>query len=208
MKDKLILRLAEAKDGEEISKLYKPYVENTAVSFEYTAPDGYEMTSRIISKTEKYPFIVAELQGKIVGYAYASPFLPRPAYIHSVETSVYVDMDMKAKGIGTALYRALEEVLKLQKVIYMNACIAVTHTPDETLDNNSMVFHNKMGYRYVGRFNCSGYKFQRFYDMIWMEKELTEPIEPFDDFIPFPAIKDRVEEILTGFSDVYNKTVN
>ena len=166
------------------------------------------MSSKISAKIEQYPFIVAEYNGRIAGYAYASAFLPRPAYIHSVETSIYLDMNFKAKGIGTALYKALEEILKIQNVIYMNACIAVTHTPDESLDNTSMFFHNKMGYRYVGRFNCSGYKFNRFYDMIWMEKELTEPKEPFDDFLPFPAIKDRADEILAEIADVYNKTVN
>lgn len=204
----LSLRVATAIDAEKISSIYKPYVENTAISFEYIPPDAKEMESRITSKTRNYPFIVAEYNGEIAGYAYASPFLPRPAYIHSVETSVYVDMSLRAKGIGKALYAALEEILKLQNVLYMNACIAVTHNPDETLDNNSMDFHNKMGFRYVGRFNNSGYKFNRFYDMIWMEKLLREPKEPFDDFRPFSTLKDSISPVLTKICDFYNKTVN
>jgi len=117
-------------------------------------------------------------------------------------------MSLRAKGIGKALYTALEEILKLQNVLYMNACIAVTHNSDETLDNNSMDFHNKMGFRYVGRFNNSGYKFNRFYDMIWMEKLLREPKEPFDDFRPFSTLKDSISPVLTKICDFYNKTVN
>jgi len=72
----LSLRVATAIDAEKISSIYKPYVEKTAISFEYIPPDAKEMKSRITSKTRNYPFIVAEYNGEIAGYAYASPFCP------------------------------------------------------------------------------------------------------------------------------------
>ena len=195
--NKLKLRIATQYDAEELSLIYKPYVEKTAVSFEYIAPDENEFKSRIQQKLSKYPYIVAELDGELVGYAYVSEFLPRAAYIHSVETTVYVKEGFHGKAVGSELYKALESILRLQKVLSMNACIACTDNPDETLNNNSMLFHSKMGYRYVGRFNASGYKFGRFYDMIWMEKLIAEPEVPFDDFIPFPEILPEAEMILS-----------
>ncbi len=197
MSNKLFLRLAKPEDAEVISLIYKPYVENTAVSFEYTPPDKDEFIKRIEEKIKEYPFIVAEYNGKVAGYCYASQFMPRPAYKHSVETTVYIKDGFNGNGIGRSLYLALEKLLSLQNVISLNACIACADIPDETLNNNSMMFHSKMGYRYVGRFNASGYKFGRFYDMIWMEKLIIEPKAPVPDFIPFPEILDEALQILS-----------
>ena len=204
----ITLRLATSEDAEALSFIYKPYVEETAISFEYTAPDKDEFSKRISEKLEKYPFIVAEYDEDVVGYAYCSEFLPRPAYIHSVESSVYVKRGMSGKGIGGLLCRALEDLLKMQNVLSVNACIAVTDASDETLNNNSMFFHSALGYRYVGRFNASGYKFGRFYDMIWMEKFILKPHAPFPNFIPFPEIVDRANKYLAEINSGYNKTVN
>lgn len=196
----LFLRIASLDDAYALSRIYKPYVENTAVSFEYIAPDAEEFKRRISSKLSEYPYIVAEYKGEIAGYAYASEFLPRPAYKHSVETTVYIKEDFHGKGIGKILYSALEKLSRLQNVLSLNACIACADVPDDTLNNNSMLFHGKMGYRYVGRFNASGYKFGRFYDMIWMEKLISEPTEPFDDFIPFGKVFDEAERLLSDIN--------
>ena len=199
-KNKVVLRLAEISDAEALSLIYKPYVENTAVSFEYKAPDTEEFKSRIEAKIKEYPYIIAEYNGEIAGYAYASQFMPRPAYRHSVETTVYINKRFHGKGIGKVLYLSLEKLLSLQNVISLNACIAFADVPDDTLSNNSMLFHGKMGYRYVGRFNASGYKFGRFYDMIWMEKLISEPVTPIDDFIPFTEVYAEAEAILSDFN--------
>lgn len=197
----LIVRLATIEDASALAEIYKPYVENTAISFEYTAPDAEEFKRRISEKVKEYPYLVAEYKGEIVGYAYASQFLPRPAYKHSVETTVYIKQEFHGKGVGKNLYLALEKLLKLQNVLSLNACIACADVTDETLNNNSMLFHSKMGYRYVGRFNASGYKFQRFYDMIWMEKLISEPEVPFDEFLPFPAVLTDAERVLSEFNN-------
>jgi len=191
------IRLVRLSDAQALSLIYKPYVENTAISFEYTAPDSKEFERRISEKVNNYPYIVAELSDEVVGYCYASEFLPRPAYMHSVETTLYIKEGFHGKGIGKILYSALESLLRLQNVLSLNACIACADVPDETLNNNSMLFHSKMGYRYVGRFNASGYKFGRFYDMIWMEKLISPVSIPFEEFLPFSDILPDAERILS-----------
>lgn len=198
-KNKLSLRLVEMTDAKALAEIYRYYVESTAVSFEYIPPDEEEFKRRIEEKINTYPFIVAEYNGIVVGYAYASRFLPRPAYIHSVETTVYVKKDFHGNKAGKCLYNALETILKLQNVISMNACIACADIPDDTLSNDSMFFHSRMGYRYVGRFKASGYKFSRFYDMIWMEKVISDPQCPCPDFLPFNKISDDARLILSEF---------
>lgn len=196
----LFIRLVRESDAEALSQIYKPYVERTAVSFEYVAPDTEKFRNRIIEKIAEYPFIVALYKGEVAGYAYASTFMPRPAYKHSVETTVYINEKYHGKGIGKNLYLALEKLLKLQNVHSLNACIACADVPDETLNNNSMLFHGRMGYRYVGRFNAAGYKFNRFYDMIWMEKLISEPNTPFADYVPFCSVLKEAEDILSEFN--------
>ncbi len=195
------IRLVTPEDALVLSEIYRPYVENTAISFEYIAPDESEFRQRINSKSGEYPFLVAEYEGEVAGYAYASAFLPRPAYKHSVETTIYLRQDLKGKGIGRKLYEALSELLRMQNVLSMNACIAVTSKPDSTLTNASADFHSHMGFRYVGIFNSSGYKFGRFYDMIWMEKLILTPTEPFADFVPFSEIKAKANRFLSDFHD-------
>ncbi len=207
-RNNIILRLVRNSDAEALSQIYRPYVENTAVSFEYTAPDAKEFENRIIQKSREYPYIVAEYGGEIAGYCYASQFLPRPAYKHSVETTLYIKKELHGRGIGRTLYNALERLLKLQNVLSLNACIAYADLPDETLNNDSMTFHSKMGYRYVGRFNASGYKFARFYDMIWMEKLISHPVEPFGEFVVFSEVLTEAEQILSEINGFNNKTVN
>lgn len=195
----LKLRIVKEDDALALAGIYKYYVENTAVSFEYIPPDEEEFKRRIKEKVKEYPYIVAESDGVVVGYAYASRFLPRPAYIHSVETTVYVRKDFHGNKVGKYLYLALEKLLKLQNVISLNACIACADVIDDTLNNDSMLFHSCMGYRYVGRFNASGYKFSRFYDMIWMEKLISEPEYPCDEFIPFEMISAEANHVLEDF---------
>lgn len=199
IEEPLVLRIAEPDDAEALSFIYKPYVEQTAVSFEYEAPDEDEFKRRIADKLNNYPFIVAVYRGEVVGYTYASAFLPRPAYQHSVETSLYVRTDFRGNKIGSSLYNMLEKILKRQNVLSLNACIAYTEQPDPFLDNASVLFHRKMGFRQAGRFCASGYKFDRFYDIVWMEKHISEPITPFDSFIPFKVIRPEAEALLSGF---------
>ena len=88
--------------------------------------------------------------------------------------TVYVDNDRKRGGVGKLLYKKLEELLKEQGILNVNACIAYTENEDEYLTNGSMKFHEHMGYSLAGHFHKCGYKFDRWYDMIWMEKFIGE----------------------------------
>ena len=166
------IRMAEVDDAEKLLEIYAPFVTDTAISFEYEVPSVEEFRERIITKLEKFPYLVAELDGVAVGYAYASTFIPRPAYDWSVEVTVYITEACTGKGIGRMLYEELERLLAEQNVYNVNACIAYVDHEDPYVTNRSMEFHEHMGYRFVGKFTNSGYKFGRWYDMIWMEKIL------------------------------------
>lgn len=186
MNDQMIIRIARMEDAEALLHIYAPYVEKTAITFEYDVPTAGEFACRMAKVMEKYPCLVAERDGKIVGYAYASSFHPRAAYGWCAETSIYVDMNIRGAGIGGALYKKLEEALKMQGVLNLNACIGFAEPEDEYLKNDSVSFHAHFGYEMVGRFHRCGWKFGRWYDMVWMEKmigahgENVHPVKPFD----------------------------
>lgn len=170
----IIIRSAFTKDAESILKIYSHYVKNTAISFEYDVPTLEEFKGRMAHTLEKYPYLVAEQDGKIIGYAYGSQFHPRAAYQWCAEVSIYVDVNARKCGVGRLLYEALEEALKDQGILNLYACIAYTDNEDEYLNNNSAQFHAHLGYEQIGRFHKCGYKFNHWYDMIWMEKIIGE----------------------------------
>jgi phosphinothricin acetyltransferase len=168
------IRAAAPGDAAELLNIYAPYVEETAISFEYETPSVAEFEKRISDTLLKYPYFVAETDEGIAGYTYAAPFKWRPAYDWSVETTIYLRRSARGHGIGRQLYEALESTLRQQNILNANACIAVTDIEDPYVTNDSMHFHEHMGYKLVGRFHKSGFKFNRWYDMIWMEKMLGE----------------------------------
>ena len=185
----IIIKIADEKDASELLEIYRPYVEKTAVTFEYDVPDVKEFSQRIKNIKQKYPYIKAVLDGKIVGYAYASVFKDRSAYDWSVETSVYVKEDCKKCGIGSLLYKKLEEILSLQGFLNVNACIAYTEKQDENLTNDSVYFHKKLGYSLVGEFHKCGYKFGKWYEMVWMEKFIGKHSDKPEKIVPFKEIE-------------------
>ena len=99
----LRIRAAAVEDAAELLEIYKPYVEHTAITFEYEVPSVEEFAARITKTLQKYPYLVAEYEGRLIGYAYAGAFKERAAYDWSIETSVYVREDMKRMGVGRAL---------------------------------------------------------------------------------------------------------
>ena len=116
-KENLIFRFATEGDAEEILGIYKPYIENTTITFEYEVPAVEEFRERIRETLEKYPYIVCTYDGKIIGYAYAHRIWSRAAYQWDVELSVYTDGNYAGNGIGKKLYKILIEILKLQNVV-------------------------------------------------------------------------------------------
>ena len=189
-----MIRIAQETDAEALLALYAPYVEKTAITFEYDVPTPEEFRGRIRHTLDRYPYLVAEEDGEIVGYAYAGPFKARSAYDWAVETSIYVAEGAKRQGYGRMLYETLEKLLALQHIINVNACIAYPETEDAYLTRDSVAFHTRMGYRLVGQFHKCGYKFGRWYDMVWMEKCLSaHPDKPLP-VTPFGAVRREAEE--------------
>lgn len=186
-----MIRIAVQKDAERLLEIYAYYIKHTAITYEYEVPSVEEFAARICKVLEGYPYLVAEVDGQIAGYAYASRFHERKACDWAVETAIYVDKNVKKKGIGKALYRALERALAYQNIISLNACIAKPLVEDEYLTMNSIQFHEHMGYRFAGEFYKCGYKFGRWYDLVWMEKFLMEhPDEPLPIRL-FPEIREQ-----------------
>lgn len=164
------IRYATVNDAEEILAIYSPYVENTAVSFEYEPPAIEEFRDRIRNTLEKFPYLVAVSDGEIIGYTYAGQFHPRAAFLHSAELSVYLRQDMRGKGIGRKLYSEMEKLLKAKGFINLYALVAYADEEDEYISHDSVIFHEVMGYKTVGKCNKCGFKFGRWYDMLYMEK--------------------------------------
>jgi L-amino acid N-acyltransferase YncA len=194
MKDEISIRLAEETDAEELLQIYAPYVTETAITFEYEVPSVAEFAGRIRNTLKKYPYLVLRENGRIAGYSYASPFKGRAAYDWAVETTIYLRRDCRGRSLGKKLYLALENTLKRQNILNLNACIAYTAVPDEHLDNTSTAFHEHLGYSKVARFTKCGYKFGTWYDMIWMEKLIGEHKTPPAPVIPITEIE--VPELL------------
>jgi len=190
------IQVASPEDAPELLAIYAPYVRETAVTFEYDVPSPEEFTQRVSRTLEKYPYLKAVKDGQIIGYAYASPFHTRAAYAWGAEGSVYVRQDLRRGGVGRALYQALEDALRMQNIYNINACIASVDVDDEYLTRSSVLFHQRMGYRMVGEFLKCGYKFGRWYNMVWMEKHLSQhPANP-PHIRRFPDIRDAFEKLL------------
>lgn len=164
------IRVARLTDAARLVEIYAPYVEKTAISFEYQVPSVNEFRNRMTETLKKYPYIVAERNHQIVGYAYVGPFKGRRAYDWAVENSIYVATDERHHGVGKQLYQALEKICQTMGILNLNACIGYPVKEDEYLTRNSAEFHAHLGYRMVGQFHQCGYKFGRWYDMVWMEK--------------------------------------
>lgn len=174
MNETIKLRTARPDDAEELLKIYAPYVENTAITSEYEVPSVAEFRARIENTLKKYPYIVAERGGELLGYAYTGPFKSRTAYNWAAETSIYVKEGQKGLGLGRKLYEAIETISRMQNILNLNACIVYPKVDDEYLTKNSAKFHEHLGFKYVGEFHDYAYKFGRWYNMIWMEKSIGE----------------------------------
>lgn len=186
----LTLREATPADAPAVRAIYAPYVAGTAVTFEYGVPSEEEMRRRMERTLRAYPYVLAELAGETVGYAYLGPFVGREAYVRCAETSVYVAEDRRGRGIGRALCTALERIASAQGIISLEACIAVPDgEEDGYLTFASARFHGRMGYRETGRFEKCGYKFGRWYGMIWMEKTIGVHAARPAAFVPYPKLR-------------------
>ncbi len=192
----LQIRIARPEDGAALSSIYRPYVEGTAITFEYDAPKPEEFEARIRHTLEKYPYLVAEAEGEMVGYAYTGPFVSRSAYDWTAEVSIYLKEDAQHMGLGKRLYQALEQLSKAQGMKTLYACIAYPEKEDKYLTNNSLQFHHHLGYSIVGNFRCCGYKFGQWYHMAWMEKPIRSQSDVPNPVIWFPDLDQKTVDFI------------
>lgn len=171
--ENIIIRNVTVQDSPALLEIYRPYVENTAISFELTPPSESEFSERILKISEKFPYLVLCENSIPVGYAYANTFHERSAYDSSVEISIYIKSSCRKKGYGRLLYKKLEDELKNRGFAVMFACIASSsRNPDENLTDASICFHEKMGFEHAGCFTNCAKKFGRWYNMVYMQKNL------------------------------------
>ena len=164
------IRKATPSDAKQIRDIYSYYVLNTAITFDYDIqPLEYFMES-IEEIGKDYSYLVLENDNRIIGYSYAKIFKPRKAYANSVEVTIYLDINERHNGYGKMLYNELENNLKAKGVTNLYAAIGYPLVADKYLDDNSVKFHSHLGYKEVGHFSKCGYKFNTYYDLVWMEK--------------------------------------
>lgn len=172
MNNELKIREATLDDAERLVEIYAPYITETAVSFEYDVPTVDEFKGRIKNIKEKYPYLVCEKDGEVVGYVYASAYSKREAYDWTVATSIYVDKNCRRMGVGSLLYKQLEERLKRMGIENLLAGVAYCEREDEYLTKDSYKFHLREGYVMAGQLKDVGKKFDRYYDLLWMQKKI------------------------------------
>lgn len=184
------IRPAAPGDIPTLLDIYAPYVTHTAISFELSVPSQEEFARRLTAAEGRYPFLVAEVDGVIQGYAYLHPFIARAAYDHCAETTIYLRRGATHRGLGKRLYAALEAFARAQNIANLYACVGVPEEDDEYLDHNSVNFHSHLGYTLLGTFHHSGRKFGRWYHMVWMEKLLLPHRADLGAFLPLSQLDD------------------
>jgi len=160
-----MIRFATFADASTVAAIYAHYVHRTSITFMAEAPTAADFVSRI--SDPRYPFLVAEHNGRVVGFAYASMFRTKAAYRWDVEFSIYLAPGIEGQGIGSQLMEEL--LLAVEKQGYLNAYSCIT-MPNE----RSVNLHKKFGFEELGRFPRSGYKMGQWHDVIWMGRPLTE----------------------------------
>ncbi|UTY39803.1 GNAT family N-acetyltransferase [Allocoprobacillus halotolerans] len=183
------IKVATLEDAQDILNIYAPYVQTTNITFEYDEPTLQEMTNRIKNTLERYPYLVAMVDQKVVGYAYASPFASRAAYQWGSELSIYLDAHYHGRAIGQKLYQSMLALLKAMHIQHVYACITHPNIKSEK-------FHETFDFTYIGCFHHAGFKFNQWHDVIWMEKTIGDE-ENVQPVIPFPSLsREQIESCL------------
>jgi phosphinothricin acetyltransferase len=165
----MLIRDADpARDAAACAGIYAPYVSDTVISLEEVPPTPEQMGHRITRITDRYPWLVAEIDGEVAGYAYAGEHRERAAYRWASDVTVYVPPTAHRRGIGRALYTALFDLLVFQGVYV--ACAGVT-LPNEA----SVGLHESMGFIAVGVYRRVAWKFGSWHDVGWWQLQLVEP---------------------------------
>lgn len=175
------IRVARESDADGVAAIYAPIVRDTAISFEVEPPAPREMARRIATTLATHPWLVAERDGQVIGYAYASRHRDRAAYGWSVDVSAYIDERARRSGVGRALYERLTAILKRQG---FHAAFAGIALPNDA----SVGLHEAVGFRPVGIYKEVGFKHGRWRDVGWWRLGLSDDISAPADPIAFAAL--------------------
>lgn len=183
------MRFAVAADAAALLQIYAQYID-TPVTFECVLPTQQMFAQRIAETAAAYPWLVAEKDGRIVGYAYAHRQMERDAYQWNAELSIYFDRTYTSMGFGRRLYGALIEMLRLQGIRTVYGGVTL---PNE----KSLGLHLSMGFRRLGTYRSTGYKCGQWHDVAWFEKRIAPCQTDPSPFVPIGEIDpDRLRAIL------------
>ncbi|MGN1398884.1 MAG: GNAT family N-acetyltransferase [Erysipelotrichaceae bacterium] len=189
----MIIRDAEKKDCVQIADIYNYYIENTAITYECDRVDAAEIEKRMSNVQARFPYLVCLKDDLVVGYGYCRQYIDRKACQYSVEASLYVRNTYQKQGIGKLLYQHLQQRLIKMGIVNMYVSISCCERADEFVDDNSINFHRHLGFKTIGTFKSCGYKFNRWYNLCWMEKTLMRYDEIKDEVINYNLIKDEFD---------------
>lgn len=167
----MTIRDARRSDVPAMLAIYAPFVEHTAVSFEYEVPTEAEFARRLEEHQAAFPWLVCEENGRVMGYAYAGRAFERAAYGWNAEISCYLAPELRGRGVGRRLYARIEEILT--RLGYYKLFAVVT-----SANALSVAFHRALGFREAACFRNVGYKQGGWYDVLWLEKTLCDRPEP------------------------------
>ncbi|MGM9538275.1 MAG: GNAT family N-acetyltransferase [Candidatus Onthomonas sp.] len=185
------IRLAGPEDAPALLAIYAQSI-NTQITFEYALPTEAEFRGRILETSARYPYLVAEEEGQVTGYAYAHALRERLAYQWTAELSIYLDASVQGRGLGKALYSRLLELLRLQGVRAVYGCVTAPNPASEAL-------HRSLGFQLSGAFHRSGYKNGQWWDVLWFEKVIGDYGAKPETLLPFPQLEEaRVRAVLSG----------
>jgi L-amino acid N-acyltransferase YncA len=169
MTDIFVIRLAKETDAVGALNIYRPFVLNTAITFEYEVPTEEEFGKRISATLKEFPWLVCLRNNEIIGYAYAHKHRFRTAYDWSPESTIYLSNENHRKGIGRTLYTTLFQILKLQGYFNVFAGVCLPNV-------KSISFHRAMGFEDIGVFKKIGYKNEAWHDTNWFQLSLRDHI--------------------------------
>ena len=161
----MIIRQAIPDDAAAMLDIYRPIVEETATPFELTVPTVADFAARIETIVATHEWLVADLDGDLAGYAYASPHRTREAYQYSTEVSVYVRSRYRGRGLGKDLYSALFDSIRRLGFHYAYAGIALPN-------DSSIALHKACGFTEIGTFREVGYKLDAWHDVSWWQRKV------------------------------------
>lgn len=182
----LHIRVATPQDASGILAIYSPFCSSSHVSFEIAPPSHEQMCERIESVLARYPWLVAEIDGRVAGYVYASQHGERAAYRWGVDVAIYLAESQRRRGLGRSLYAAFFPILRAQRFFQAYASITLPNA-------GSVGLHESLGFNQVAVFPSAGYKLGRWLDVGWWRLQLAESIDDppnpiwFEDFRLQPA---------------------